>query len=204
MLKTEWEGSEKSEEGSEEGKEDAFITVREAATIIGVTPRAVRQRIEDGRLHATMIEGRYYVTRAALQSDTNAEDADFLPRKTSGRKRIPSFRSTPVPSFPSSLLPPSAATIGETAITALSDEIAFLRSQLIERESSLRAEMTERESFLRVQLTTRDREIQELHVLMQSTQRLLGVGSEQETDAHRDAPHKRDFWQRLFSRNPSG
>jgi len=189
---------------SAEGKEDAFITVREAAAIIGVTPRAVRQRIEDGRLSATMIEGRYYVTRDALSSDTNAEDAGFLPRKQLGRKRIPSFRPTPVPSFPSSLPPSSASTMGETAIAALSDEIAFLRSQLIERESSLRAEMTERESFLRAQLTTRDREIQELHVLMQSTQRLLGVGSEQETDAHRGVPQERSFWRRLFSRNPSG
>ncbi len=94
--------------------------------------------------------------------------------------------------------------MGNTAITALSDEITFLRSQLIERESSLRAEMTERESFLRTQLTTRDREIQELHVLMQSTQRLLSAGSGQETEARSDAPLERGFWQRLFSRKPSG
>ncbi len=200
MQATEEEGS----AVSAEGKEDAFITVREAATILSITPRAVRQRIEDGRLRATMIEGRYYVTRDALQPDASAEDADFLPRKQSGRKRIPSFRPVPVPSFPSSLPPSSMPTLGETAITALSDEIAFLRSQLTERESSLRAEMTERESFLRTQLTTRDREIQELHVLMQSTQRLLSVGSEQETDAHRGVPQERGFWQRLFSRNPSG
>lgn len=203
MQKTAWEGSENSSEGSEEGKEDAFITVREAAAIIGVTPRAVRQRIEDGRLRATMIEGRYYVTRDALPSDTNTEDAGFLPRKQSGRKHIPSFRPTPVPSFPSSLPPSSAATIGETAITALSDEIAFLRSQLIERESSLHAEMTERESFLRVQLTTRDREIQELHILLQSAQRLLGTGNTQDAEACREPSSQRGFWQRLFSRNPS-
>lgn len=204
MLKTAWEGSEKSAEGIEEGKEEAFITVREAAAIIGVTPRAVRQRIEDGRLCATMSEGRYYLTRDALQPDTNAAETDFLPRKSPGRKRLSSFRPTAIPSFPSSPPPSSASTMEETAITALSDEIAFLRSQLVERETTLRAEMTERESFLRVQLTTRDREIQELHVLMQSTQRLLGGGSEQETDAHRDAPPERGFWQRLFSRNPSG
>ncbi len=102
--------------------------------------------------------------------------------------------------------------MGETAITALSDEIAFLRSQLIERESSVRAEMTERESFLRAQLTTRDREIRELHVLLQNTQRLLPSGGghdaeERPEGARREEPNAthsgmeyghRGFWQRLF------
>lgn len=197
---------ETEEEGSSaaaEGKEDAFITVRDAAAIIGVTPRAVRQRIEDGRLRATMIEGRYYVTRDALHPDASAADAAFLPQKSPGRKRVPSFRPTPTPSLPS-----SAPAMAESAITALSDEITFLRSQLVERETTLRAEMTDRETFLRAQLATREREISELHVLLQSTQRLLPSVSGQDTEERHEEPnatHKgverghRGFWQRLFS-----
>ncbi len=104
MQKTAWEGSENSEEGIEEGKEEPFITVREAAAIIGITSRAVRQRIEDGRLCATMTEGRYYLTRDAVQPDTNAAETGFLPRKKSGRKPVSSFRPTPVPSFPSNVI----------------------------------------------------------------------------------------------------
>lgn len=68
------------------------------------------------------------------------------------------------------------------------------------------------EAFLRAQLETRDREIRELHVLLQNAQRLLPSGSRHDAESRpegtrREEPNAthtdmeyghRGFWQRLF------
>ena len=64
------------------------LAVREAAARLGITPRAVRQRIEDGRLVGTMIDGRWYVPLASV------EDARSMPHSARpGPSTPPSVRT---------------------------------------------------------------------------------------------------------------
>jgi len=53
---------------SAQGDAAPLLSVGEAAARLGITPRAVRQRIEGGKLPGTMLDGRWYVPVDAVEN----------------------------------------------------------------------------------------------------------------------------------------
>lgn len=157
------------------------VPLVEAARRLGLTVDGVRKRIQRGTITAYKREDRWFIVLDGNKdSSADAEADDGKEDEDSGQDGSKDTTNT----------------VSTIAVTALSEALA-----------ALRGEMTDREAFLRAQLETRDREISELHVLLQNTQRLLPFGSEQETDTRNGAtkPLHRDpesaqqgFWVRLF------
>lgn len=69
-----------------------LLTVRECAKELGVIPRRVQQFIEEDRINASMIGGRWFVTRVELN---RFKAIERKPGNLTGRPRTPPSPSDP-------------------------------------------------------------------------------------------------------------
>jgi len=69
-----------------------LLSVGEAAARLGITPRAVRQRIEGGKLPGTMLDGRWYVPVDVIEN--RPRPAQRAPARAS-RPRTPHAHAAP-------------------------------------------------------------------------------------------------------------
>ena len=147
-----------------------LLSVGEAAARLGITPRAVRQRIEGGKLPGTMLDGRWYVpgdvienrpriSRASRPRATHTPPAP--PSPVTGHGEGKSEAEAPHASLTSSPLPPqeepsrfpiqdatraSLEAVMYEWLTPLVDRIAELereRGRLLERVENAEHARTE-------------------------------------------------------------
>jgi hypothetical protein len=138
---------------------DAGVPIREAADALGISQAAVRQRILRGTLTSYRVAGRVHVV---LPDDfpTNGESSDGL----SDRDTVSSGVSHDHEAISS-------------AVAALTEQLAVKDEQLAEKDTQI--------ATLHQQLADRSREVSELHVMLQTAQRLIPASVSQ------DAPETR-------------
>jgi Helix-turn-helix domain len=153
------------------------LPITEAAPLLGLSVAAARKKVQRGQLPAIKRGGLWYVLIAEAQtSDSRLRTVPALsqghPRTTKRRPRTAETKS------------PTDETNSPTSQAALLSQVAAERDRL----SAIVNTLT-------VQLTAKDRQIGELHVLLQQAQHALPDVRPTEAPAVRASPWWA-FWRR--------
>jgi hypothetical protein len=172
-----------------------FVTVLEAAVHLGVSPQTVKRRLKSGKL-----KGRQEATAQGFtwlvdvpdissnhQSGTPTGASSGVPSQYAD---IPSeVHSTPVgtpddaPGTPGDILRDNSFS---SEGPSLLERVAALSTE-VEGQRALIASLNEQVDSLKGQLGSKDRQIEQLHVLVQQAQAALPAPKEQ-----------RSWWRRLW------
>jgi hypothetical protein len=153
---------------------ERLVSLREAARILGITLAAARKRLQRGQLAGERRQGQWYVR---LTDTLHAVDSNWDQPETTQRDRGP--------------------VLGQDGQQSTSAElIQELRAEV----TALRAN----EGRLWDQITAREREVSELHVLLQRAleQRpalaLPSAEGHEASPTEQGSPERRRWWARLF------